>query len=126
MIDKIQSAGLRALTKAECLTLLATSKVGRLAITQHALPALIPVRLRLVRDHILIESLIGLAVPLGAPSVAALETGNLGEGLGREWSVEVCGTLQRDPSAHIGVDKGAPNGTFRLSTTMLRGWSPRL
>jgi hypothetical protein len=120
MINKTPSATLQALTDAECLTLLATSEVGRLAITQHALPALIPVRIRLVGDHVLIESLIGIAVPLAAQSVAALETGNLGEGLGRDWSVEVCGLLQRDRSAPVGDNE--TYDTFRLSTTILRGW----
>jgi hypothetical protein len=66
-----------------------------------------------------------MAVPLGTQSVAALETGNLGEGLGRERSVEVCGMLERDVSAHIGVEEGATSGTFRLSTTILRGWCSR-
>jgi hypothetical protein len=84
-----------------------------------------PFRLRLVGDHVLIESLIGVAAPLAAQSVAALETGNLGEGLGREWSVEVCGLLQRDASAHVGDDEGETHDTFRLSTTILRGWCAR-
>ena len=125
MINKTRSAPLQALTEAECRTLLATSEVGRLAITQRALPALIPVRLRLVGDHVLIESLIGMAVPLATQSVAALETGNLGEGLGREWSVEVCGLLQRDVSARVGVDEGDTSDAFRLSTTIIRGWCSR-
>jgi Pyridoxamine 5'-phosphate oxidase len=125
MINTTRSAPLQALTEAECLTLLATSQVGRLAITQHALPALIPVRLRLAGDHVVIESLIGMAVPLATQSVAALETGNLGEGLGREWSVEVCGLLQRDSSSKVGDDEGETHETFRLSTTILRGWCAR-
>jgi uncharacterized protein len=125
MINKTRSAPLEALTEAECLTLLATSEIGRLAITQHALPALVPVRIRLVHDHVLIESLIGTAVPLGTQSIAALETGNLGEGLGREWSVEVCGVLQRDQSGHPGISEEETSETFRLSTTILRGWCSR-
>jgi hypothetical protein len=122
MINKARSAPLPALTKAECLTLLATSEVGRLAITQHALPALIPVRVRLVHDYVLIESFIEMAVPLATPCVAALETGNLGEGHGREWSVEVCGLLHREASADAGVKGVKSNDIFRLSTTIIRGW----
>jgi hypothetical protein len=116
---------LRALTEAECRGLLATSEFGRLAVTQHALPALVPVRLRLVGDYLLIASLIGGVVSLGDQFVAALETGNLSEGLGREWTVEVCGLLQRDATASFGADEGGTDFTFRLSTTKLRGWCSR-
>jgi hypothetical protein len=123
VINTSQSKPLRALAESECLRLLATSNVGRLAITENALPALVPVQVRLEPDHVLITSLLGSAVPLRKQGVVTLETGNLGEGVGREWSVEVCGMLRREIPSMPGTDEAGLVDSFRLSTKKIRGWS---
>jgi hypothetical protein len=123
VINTSRSKPLRALEESECLRLLATSNVGRLAITQNALPALVPVQVRLEPDDVLITSLLGSAMPLRKQGVVTLETGNLGEGVGREWSVEVCGMLRREIPSTPGADDGGLDDSFRLSTRKIRGWS---
>ncbi|HEY5271797.1 MAG TPA: pyridoxamine 5'-phosphate oxidase family protein [Acidimicrobiales bacterium] len=123
MINTARIKPLRALTELECLRLLATSNVGRLAITQDALPALVPVQVRLEANHLLITSLLGSAVPLHKQGVVTLETGNLGEGVGREWSVEVCGMLRREIPSTLGADEAGLDDGFQLSTRKIRGWS---
>jgi hypothetical protein len=126
VINASRSKPLRALAESECLRLLATSIVGRLAVTQDALPALVPVQVRLEPDHVLITSLLGSAVPLRKQGVVTFETGNLGEGVGREWSVEVCGMLRREIPPTLGDDGSLADSlddSFRLSTRKIRGWS---
>ena len=53
-----------------------------------------------------------------------LSTGNLGEGLASEWTVEVCGFL-RSESAALSRYQAHPSSidTFSLSTTKVRGWT---
>jgi hypothetical protein len=115
---------LRELSASECFMLLATSTVGRLAITQNALPALVPVGIRLVGDEVLIISLVGDMVPLVARGVVALGTGNLGEGLPSEWTVEVCGFLRSGSDLAATVGSGAEAvDCFSLSATKIRGWT---
>ena len=87
------------------------------------LPALVPVQVRFEPDHVLITSLLGSAVPLRKQGVVTLETGNLGEGVGREWSVEVCGILRREIPTRIGADDADLDDSFRLSTRKIRGWA---
>jgi len=114
---------LRELSAAECFALLATSRVGRLAITQNALPALVPVGIRLVGDDVLVTSLVGDMVPLVARGVVALGTGNLGEGLSSEWTVEVCGFLRSGSDAASASTNTGSVDSFSLSATKIRGWT---
>lgn len=109
---------LRELSVPECLALLATSEFGRLAITQKALPALVPVRIQLVGDEVLVTSLVGDVVPLVARGVVALGTGTLGYGLPNEWTVEVCGFLRSSSDTD-----GNNSPSFNLSATNIRGWT---
>jgi hypothetical protein len=120
-MNRVRTAVLRELSIPECLEVLATSSVGRLAITQNALPALLPVRLRLANGYVLISSLVGTSIPLVARGVAALEVGNLGEGHASEWTVEVCGFLRDDTQEKLDPDDQTV-ATFTMSTTNIRGW----
>jgi hypothetical protein len=46
----LDTAGLRVLTRAECLHLLQTVRVGRVAISHRALPMILPVHFRIADD----------------------------------------------------------------------------
>ncbi len=46
----LDTAGLRVLTRAECLHLLRTVKVGRVALSHRALPMILPVHFRIADD----------------------------------------------------------------------------
>ena len=48
----IDRAGLRVLTREECLALLATAEIGRIAISARALPVILPVRFAMDGDRI--------------------------------------------------------------------------
>jgi hypothetical protein len=123
-MDRPRSTILRELSVPECFALLATSTLGRLAVTQNALPALVPVRIRLVGEEVLVTSLVGDTVPLAARGVVALATGNLGEGLPNEWTVEVCGFLRSDSPALTRFEAHPSSlDTYSLSATKVRGWT---
>jgi hypothetical protein len=116
---------LEELSGRECLARLATTAIGRLAVTYKALPAVVPVRIRLVGDDLEIESLLGTTIPLLAGTVVALEAGTLGAGLSREWAVGVRGFLRaRDDGAGSGRPSHSKGhaGTFWLSTADMSGW----
>jgi len=51
----IDGAGLRVLGRTECLALLATTHVGRIAVSAQALPLIAPVRFVIDGDHIVIS-----------------------------------------------------------------------
>jgi hypothetical protein len=110
---------LTELSVRECLALLPSVTDGHLAVTHRALPAVIPVRLFVVDDAIVVTSMLGDAVPLRARSVVALGAGTLGRGLPEEWTVEVCGFL-----AHwMRPDEDNPGReAFSVSTDYVRGW----
>ena len=67
---------LSELSVGECLALLPSVRHGHLAVTHRALPAVIPVRVTVVDEEIIVTSLLGDAVPLRARSVVALGGGH--------------------------------------------------
>lgn len=48
------------------------------AATRKAMPVIVPVRINILENEVIVESLIGDAVPLTAGSVVALESGTIG------------------------------------------------
>ena len=118
--------GLRELDLSECFDLLASANRGRLAITYQALPAIVPVRLDYKGDEVVIASLLGRSVLIVTPNVGALETGNLGEGQAREWTVQVCGFLRAmEPDRDVLETLGTSDHKdfFTVTTDQVRGWS---
>jgi len=118
---------LRDLSVPECFALLGTATVGHLAITQMALPLVIPVRIDLVGKELTITSLLGKAVPLTSGSVVALEAGEIGGDLPGDWTVEVRGflTASNDEAALVARNQiPVAEVEFRLSTEEVRGWRP--
>jgi nitroimidazol reductase NimA-like FMN-containing flavoprotein (pyridoxamine 5'-phosphate oxidase superfamily) len=115
------------LSVSECLALLATVSIGHLAVTQKALPVVVPVRIHLAGNEVEITSLLGTAIPLTAGSVVALQAGAIGEGLLSEWTVQVRGFLREisdDAVMHSWKGSAAIDGAFLLSTEEINGWSP--
>lgn len=112
------------LSRRECLVLLTAAQVGRLAITHRALPAIVPVRLHLVDGGIVLSSLLGGAFPVEPGTVAALETGTLGDGSPRGWTVGVRGYLEAANPGPLELDSSIVPGSslLRLSTEFLSGW----
>jgi hypothetical protein len=121
-----RGTGLRELNLPECFDLLASVNRGHLAITYQALPAIVPVRLEFRGEEVVIASLLGQSVLIVTPNVVALEAGNLGEGLDREWTVEVCGFLRElEPSlGTMGLGTSDKHKDFfTVTTDHVRGWT---
>ena len=84
------------LTEAKCLRLLASIRVGRIALTRHALPVVIPVSFALEgRDIVIPTAANSLLAASGDDVVVAFETGELDPDTGSGWSVQVTGTMQK-------------------------------
>lgn len=84
--------GLEVLTRAECVRLLSTQRVGRLGLSVEALPVVLPVNFALLDDRIVVRS--GPGTKLDAAlegAVVAFEIDELDEGSETGWSVLVQG-----------------------------------
>ena len=84
------------LTVTACLRLLGTVRIGRVALTQHALPLVIPVGFALDGDAIVIRTQPG-SVLAGSRDdvVVAFEAGELDPDTGSGWTVHVTGTMHK-------------------------------
>lgn len=83
---------LAELTRAECLSLLATQPVGRLGVTIQALPAILPVNFALLRGRIIIRTVAGSKLEAAvAQCVVAFEVDSYHPSGGSGWSVLVRG-----------------------------------
>ena len=116
--------GLSEMSVAECLACLGSVTTGRLAVTHRALPCVVPVRMQVVDDEIVVESYLGGLVPL-VPGVVALEAGTFGDGALPEWTVGVRGFLTRPEDQAVPTAKGRMSAApemFRLSVEYVTGW----
>ena len=114
-----------AIDRRECLDLLKTAACGRLAVTVNALPTILPVAIEMREDDLSLRVLPGSLVPVRSHQVVALETGNLDDVAGGQWSVVVRGMLVREvPEYEPFTFCGVVAGRFRLSTELLSGWRP--
>ena len=83
---------LATLSREECLRGLASHSLGRLAVTAHALPVIVPIHYSLANDVIVFRALVGGMVARACDgSVVAFQVDNLGRDDGTEWSVLVVG-----------------------------------
>jgi nitroimidazol reductase NimA-like FMN-containing flavoprotein (pyridoxamine 5'-phosphate oxidase superfamily) len=89
------SDGVRALTVEECYRLLATAKLGRLALSHKALPVVLPVSSLLHDRRIVIQTTGGpiLEAARAAP-VVAFETDDIEPCTYAGWSVVVTGQMR--------------------------------
>lgn len=96
-IDFEQSGG-EPLSRAQCLRLLGTAKVGRVGLTVGALPVVVPVDYRLWRDRVIFRTAEGSRLHRATTdAVVAFEVDALGVGEPWGWSVVVTG-VARDVS----------------------------
>ncbi len=96
-IDFEQSGG-EPLSRAQCLRLLGTTKVGRVGLTVGALPVVVPVDYRLWRDQVIFRTAEGSRLHRATTdAVVAFEVDALGTGEPWGWSVVVTG-VARDVS----------------------------
>lgn len=89
---EIDRTGLEVLSAGECLRLLATAKVGRLALNIGALPVVVPVAFVLTDDGILVRAGRGSDVDLATcDAVVGFEVDDIDADTGAGWSVLVTG-----------------------------------
>jgi nitroimidazol reductase NimA-like FMN-containing flavoprotein (pyridoxamine 5'-phosphate oxidase superfamily) len=79
----------QALGRKDCLDLLATTNIGRVALSANALPTVVPVRFRLLGDHVVFHT--GRA---GPKNVVAFQVDHIDPRSLEGWSVIVTGVAQ--------------------------------
>jgi len=91
--------GLEILPRSECLRLLESRPVGRLAVTRHALPAILPVNYRLVGEDVVFATGTGSkSLSVDRQQVVAFEVDDFDAATRWGWSVLVVGVLRRIPA----------------------------
>jgi nitroimidazol reductase NimA-like FMN-containing flavoprotein (pyridoxamine 5'-phosphate oxidase superfamily) len=103
----LDGANPEVLIPAECRRLLASGRVGRVAISVNALPAILPVQFTLDGDEIVFRAPpAGVLANATRRAVVAFETDGFEPGAG-EWSVLVAG-VARHRGEDVGPSRWAP------------------
>jgi nitroimidazol reductase NimA-like FMN-containing flavoprotein (pyridoxamine 5'-phosphate oxidase superfamily) len=113
---EVDSNGLEVLPRDECVALLASATVGRIAITANALPVILPVNFVLFDDHIVVRT--GRGTKLDAATrntVVAFEVDELDYADMTGWSVVVTGVAR---------ELTAPDELAVVSATPAARWAP--
>ena len=108
----------QVLTRDECLRHLAAGSVGRVSLSSRAMPAVLPVRYRLVEDRILFW-----ADPHDHPAaiddgtVIGFQADDIDPVLHEGWSVMIVGRAShvRQPEAVAALEEGTPRGWAEAS-----------
>ena len=98
---EVDRNGLEILARDECLRLLATAMLGRIALTHRALPTVLPVNFRLAGERILIRTSRGTKLDAATRNaVVAFEVDDIDPDSHTGWSVVVTGVAQEliDPA----------------------------
>jgi len=104
--------GLEVLVAEQCLELLATASLGRVAVTIGAVPAIFPVHYRLLDGQVVFRAGDGTNMHVAvADTVVAFEVDEVDPDWGRGWSVLVVGVARhvRDAEARSGALHRAPD-----------------
>ncbi|GAA2987416.1 pyridoxamine 5'-phosphate oxidase family protein [Streptosporangium longisporum] len=113
---KLDSAGLRILSRQECVALLATASIGRIVFTDQALPAVQPVNFVLDGEDIVIRTGVGSKLAAAAGNaIVAFEADEFDPVARTGWSVTAVGPAR---AVH------EPGEIERLSALPLRTWVP--
>ena len=108
--------GLEVIDRSECLTLLRTRSVGRVAVTVAALPAIFPVNFAVMDDDIVFRSSPGSKLTAAAQrAVVAFEVDDVDNLYHSGWSVLVVG-----PASEI----THPDELARAAELPLTPWAP--
>lgn len=101
-----RGSALRAITTRECLDLLRDGTIGRLGLTDRALPMILPVRFRVHNDWVVVRTdPLGTMAQAARDAVVAFEVDQVESGTGRGWSVVVLGhaSLVTDGPTHAAL-----------------------
>lgn len=129
---EVDANGLEVLERDECLALLRTASIGRVAVTSGALPTVLPVNFVVDGERILVRT--GPGAKLDAAlrdAVVAFEVDDFDAVSHEGWSVVVTGVAtlvaQGDAAGHLGptpLPRWAPSGDGNLvsiSTELVTG-----
>jgi uncharacterized protein len=109
--------GLEILTRAECVELLHTKRIGRVALSMRALPVVLPVSYALLGSDIVVRTGPGSKLEAALTgAVVGFEVDDIDEATGTGWSVLVQG------AASVLDDPAAIKAASQLQ---LRPWSRR-
>ena len=109
-------SGLEVLTRAACLRLLATATLGRIGVTDGALPTILPVNFLFDGDRILVRTGVGTKLHAAAAgAVVAFEVDDFDPLYHSGWSVVVTGPAQ---------ELTDPDELARVRRAHLPHWSP--
>ena len=101
---RIDRNGLVVLDRAECLRLVSTATLGRIAISAAAMPLILPVNFRLVGDRICLRTTPGTKLDAATShAVVAFEVDDIDRFSHEGWSVVVVGAAH-----HVEDDTSAP------------------
>lgn len=119
---EIDRNGLEVLGRDECLRLIGSATLGRLAITSRALPLVLPVNFRLVGERVVFRT--GLGTKLDAATsgnVVAFEVDDMDPLWHTGWSVLVTGVAhevtdhaERAELEALGIPRWAPAAADRI------------
>jgi uncharacterized protein len=120
---------LRDLDHTECLALLATTNLGRLALTRRALPMIVPARYLVYDDRVVIHLSTGLDhIGWIDGEVVALQVSAFDDDQIHGWTVSITGAAHGTPDpTHIEDHPNAPwiprggGDLITLSTDVMRG-----
>lgn len=125
------TARIEPIDRDECLRLLATAPVGRVVVTDQALPTVILVTLALDGDDVVLRASRGSRLARGASgAVVAVEVDDVSAAEHTGWSVVVTGEARvvDDPAEEERLDSllrpwvpGRKNVFLRVSTTVVTG-----
>ena len=118
----------RQLGRDECLSLLATTKLGRIALSDHALPTILPVVYRVTGDAVEFEASGRLLMTAAQRAhVVCFEADAADFTNGTGWSVLITGRLELRAADLVAADQPwLPRGrgtTLRLPATVISGRS---
>ena len=121
---EVDRNGLEVLEREECLRLLATATLGRIALTEGALPVVLPVNFHVAADHILIRTSRGTKLDAATRNaVVAFEVDEIDPLSHTGWSVMVTGVAKElsDPGEQPTFDLIRASELLRIPRWARRG-----
>jgi hypothetical protein len=113
---EVDRNGLEVLDRVECLRLLATATIGRVAVTVGALPVILPVNFRLVGEQIAFRTGVGTKLDAATSNaIVAFEADAMEPFSHAGWSVVVTGA--------VGPASG-PDRLAELERANIPRWAP--
>jgi len=113
---EVDRNGLEILCREECLRLLGTATLGRVAISVGALPNILPVNFRIVGDEVAFRTTVGTKLEAATRNaVVAFEVDDLDPMYHTGWSVVVVGVARE-------VTDAAERGRFEAAN--MPRWAP--